>query len=132
MFPEDKKIKVLYIDDEVNNLLSFQSSFRRKYKVFIASSGAEGLNILNDERDIQVIIALLRERTFKEILDAPAVTDPRLQAITDGQGEQLTRAKLGHITTDLLAPEDSELVEIHAGKLGYLYSAHDCAALLRR
>ena len=56
MFPEDKKIKVLYIDDEVNNLLSFQSSFRRKYKVFIASSGAEGLNILNDERDIQVII----------------------------------------------------------------------------
>jgi response regulator RpfG family c-di-GMP phosphodiesterase len=56
MYPEDKKIKVLYIDDEINNLLAFQSSFRRKYKIFIASSGAEGLNILNDERDIQVII----------------------------------------------------------------------------
>ena len=56
MYPEDKKIRVLYIDDEINNLLAFQSSFRRKYKIFIASSGAEGLNILNDERDIHVII----------------------------------------------------------------------------
>ncbi|MBS1747390.1 MAG: hybrid sensor histidine kinase/response regulator [Bacteroidetes bacterium] len=56
MYPEDKKIRVLYIDDEINNLLSFQAAFRRKYKIFIASSGAEGLNILNDEKDIQVII----------------------------------------------------------------------------
>ncbi len=56
MYPEDKKIRVLYIDDEINNLLSFQAAFRRKYKIFIASSGAEGMNILNDEKDIQVII----------------------------------------------------------------------------
>jgi len=56
MLSEDKKIRVLYIDDEINNLLSFQAAFRRKYKIFIASSAAEGLNILNDERDIQVII----------------------------------------------------------------------------
>jgi signal transduction histidine kinase len=56
MLSEDKKIRVLYIDDEVNNLLSFQAAFRRKYKIFIASSGAEGMNILNDEKDIQVII----------------------------------------------------------------------------
>lgn len=53
---EDKKISVLYIDDEINNLLSFQASFRRKYKIFIASSAAEGLQILNDEKDIHVII----------------------------------------------------------------------------
>jgi two-component system sensor histidine kinase/response regulator len=53
---EDKKIKVLYIDDEINNLLSFQAAFRRRYKIFIASSAAEGLNILNDENDINVII----------------------------------------------------------------------------
>ena len=56
MYSEDKKIRVLYIDDEINNLLSFQAAFRRKYKIYIASSGAEGLNILNDEKDIQVII----------------------------------------------------------------------------
>jgi len=56
MYSEDKKIRVLYIDDELNNLLSFQAAFRRKYKIFIASSGAEGLNILKDEQDIHVII----------------------------------------------------------------------------
>src|SRR3954471_15923377 len=56
MLSEDKKIRVLYIDDEINNLLSFQAAFRRKYKIFIASSSAEGLNILNDEKDIHVII----------------------------------------------------------------------------
>jgi len=56
MYPEDKKIRVLYIDDEINNLLSFQAAFRRKYKIFIASSGAEGMNILNEEKDIHVII----------------------------------------------------------------------------
>jgi two-component system, sensor histidine kinase and response regulator len=53
---EEKKIKVLYIDDEINNLLSFQALFRRKYKIFIASSAAEGINILKDENDINVII----------------------------------------------------------------------------
>ncbi|MFT4155925.1 hybrid sensor histidine kinase/response regulator [Parafilimonas sp.] len=56
MFAEDKKIRVLYIDDELNNLLAFQAGFRRKYKIFIASSAAEGIGILNDEKDIHVII----------------------------------------------------------------------------
>lgn len=57
MYPEEKKIRILYIDDEVNNLLAFQASFRRKYTIFTASSAAEGMNILNQERDIQLIIA---------------------------------------------------------------------------
>lgn len=57
MYPEDQKIRILYIDDEVNNLLAFQASFRRKYTIFTASSAAEGMNMLNEEKDIQVIIA---------------------------------------------------------------------------
>lgn len=54
MRPEDK-IAVLYIDDETNNLLSFQATFRRRYKIFTASSAAEGMGVLNNE-NIQVII----------------------------------------------------------------------------
>lgn len=54
---EEKKIKVLYIDDEKNNLLSFQAAFRRRYAVSIADSPAEGMRILNEEQDINVIIA---------------------------------------------------------------------------
>jgi signal transduction histidine kinase len=53
---QDEKISVLFIDDESNNLLSFQATFRRKYKVFLANSPAEGMGILNKEQ-IQVIIA---------------------------------------------------------------------------
>lgn len=56
MYSEDKKIRVLYIDDEQNNLLSFQATFRRKYKIFTATSAAEGLNVLGNENDIHVII----------------------------------------------------------------------------
>ncbi len=52
----DEKISVLYIDDESNNLLSFQATFRRKYRVHTATSAAEGMGILNTE-DIHVIIA---------------------------------------------------------------------------
>lgn len=54
---DDKRIRLLYIDDENNNLLSFQASFRRKYQVFTASSAAEGLKLLNEVPDIHVVIA---------------------------------------------------------------------------
>ncbi len=52
----DSKIKVLYVDDETNNLLAFQAGFRRHYEIFTATTVAEGLGILNDN-DIQVVIA---------------------------------------------------------------------------
>jgi len=51
----DKKIKVLYDDDESNNLLAFQASFRRIFEVHTANSSAEGMRILNDH-DIHVVI----------------------------------------------------------------------------
>mgnify|MGYP001428273117 CR=1 FL=1 len=49
------KIRVLYVDDEEHNLISFKASFRRIFKVFIALSAEEGREILEKE-DIQVII----------------------------------------------------------------------------
>lgn len=56
MNPMESKIRVLYIDDEPNNLLSFQASFRRHYEIYTAETVSDGLNILND-KDIQVILA---------------------------------------------------------------------------
>ncbi|MBW3544366.1 MAG: hybrid sensor histidine kinase/response regulator [Bacteroidetes bacterium] len=49
------KAKVLYIDDEENNLLVFKSSFRRYYEIFTAISGEEAMKIIRDH-DIAVII----------------------------------------------------------------------------
>ena len=52
----DGKIRVLYVDDETNNLLAFQAGFRRHYEIFTASNVAEGLAVLN-ENEVHVILA---------------------------------------------------------------------------
>lgn len=49
-------VRVLYIDDEENNLQAFKASFRRLYEIYTATSAAEGLKILQNI-NIQVIIA---------------------------------------------------------------------------
>lgn len=50
-----EKIKVLYVDDEEHNLMSFKATFRIKYKVFTAISGEEAIKIMDSE-SIDVII----------------------------------------------------------------------------
>lgn len=49
------KISILYVDDEENNLISFKATFRLKYKVFTAISGADAIEIL-EKNLIHVII----------------------------------------------------------------------------
>ncbi|MFM9021777.1 MAG: hybrid sensor histidine kinase/response regulator [Sediminibacterium sp.] len=49
-------IRVLYVDDELNNLLSFQAAFRRHFEIFIATTASEGLQIL-EQNEVEVIIA---------------------------------------------------------------------------
>ena len=51
----DKKIAILYVDDEENNLFSFKAVFRVKYQVFTAISGDEALKIMG-EKPIEIII----------------------------------------------------------------------------
>jgi signal transduction histidine kinase len=51
-----EKVRVLYIDDEVNNLQSFKALFRKDYEIFIAESGAEAKLIL-DAEPMHVIIS---------------------------------------------------------------------------
>ncbi len=52
----NSKIKVLYVDDEENNLMSFKACFRIKYDVHIAISAMVALEILDKHPDIQVVI----------------------------------------------------------------------------
>lgn len=49
------KISILYVDDEENNLISFKATFRLKYKVFTAISGADAIDIL-EKNTVHVII----------------------------------------------------------------------------
>ncbi len=52
----DTDIKVLYIDDEPNNITSFKAAFRRTFTIFTAESAAEGREILEKE-PIDVILS---------------------------------------------------------------------------
>jgi two-component system, sensor histidine kinase and response regulator len=51
------KIKVLYIDDEQNNLVSFKASFRFDYNVYIANNTDEAISHLRQNPDISVILS---------------------------------------------------------------------------
>ena len=52
---KEKVINVLYVDDEMINLKSFNASFRRIFNVFTARDAEEGRKII-DENNIHVVI----------------------------------------------------------------------------
>ena len=68
---EKEKIKILYIDDEVNNLSTFKANFRKLYDVYTAESAAEGRKIL-ETTEIEIIITDQRmpEMTGVEFLES--------------------------------------------------------------
>ena len=51
----EKKIKILYVDDELHNLNAFKALFRREYDILTAESGEEGLRILG-EHAVDIIL----------------------------------------------------------------------------
>ncbi len=50
-----KKIKVLFVDDERQNLVSFKATFREKFEVFIAASGPEAIELL-EKNSVHIIV----------------------------------------------------------------------------
>lgn len=73
----NNKINILYVDDEVNNLVSFKAAFRIKYNIYIAISGEEAIKIL-DNNDINIIITDQRmpQMTGVEFLESILETHP--------------------------------------------------------
>lgn len=51
----DKVVEVLYVDDEINNLISFKANFRYSCKVHVAQSTAEAEEILGNNPSIRII-----------------------------------------------------------------------------
>lgn len=50
-----EKIKILYVDDEPDNLIGFKASLRLDYQIFTATSVPEAINCLNNEPHIRII-----------------------------------------------------------------------------
>jgi response regulator RpfG family c-di-GMP phosphodiesterase len=55
LMDKEKNIKILYIDDEINNLFAFKSNLRHDYNVLTTSNLDEVWEILNKNQDIRVI-----------------------------------------------------------------------------
>ena len=51
------KPKLLYVDDEVVNLMLFKAIFSKKYEVLIAENGILGLEILKENESICIVIS---------------------------------------------------------------------------
>jgi two-component system sensor histidine kinase/response regulator len=51
------KPKILIVDDEEQNLVSFKASFRRIYHVYTAQSADEGMQVLRTENGICVVVS---------------------------------------------------------------------------
>ena len=67
---EHKKIKVLYIDDEENNLSAFKAAFRRLYKITTSISANEAKKILKNESfDIIISDQRMPNMTGVELLE---------------------------------------------------------------
>ncbi len=56
MITPEAKIKIVYVDDEENNLLSFKATFRKKYDVLTAISAADAIKLLEEHVDIAIIV----------------------------------------------------------------------------
>ncbi|MBS1529580.1 MAG: hybrid sensor histidine kinase/response regulator [Bacteroidetes bacterium] len=50
-----EKIKVLYIDDETDNLTGFKAAFRTEYRILLAENAAQAIEHLAKNADIRVI-----------------------------------------------------------------------------
>ena len=54
------KKKVLYVDDEYPNRITFQITYRNDVDIILADSADDALEILEEEKDIEVVITDLR------------------------------------------------------------------------
>lgn len=67
----NNKITILYVDDEMNNLISFKAVFRIKYNVLTAISGEEAKKILkNNTVDIIITDQRMPNMTGVEFLES--------------------------------------------------------------
>jgi two-component system, response regulator, stage 0 sporulation protein F len=52
-----EKHKILYVDDEIINLQLFKLVFSNKYEIITAENGVKGLELLDKNQDISIVIS---------------------------------------------------------------------------
>jgi response regulator RpfG family c-di-GMP phosphodiesterase len=112
-----KKIAILYVDDEENNLLSFKATFRIKHHVLTALSGDEALKILaNTHVDIIITDQRMPEMTGVEFLEKVLENYPEpMRILLTGYAdmnavvEAVNKGKIFHYVTKPWNEEELDL-----------------------
>jgi len=75
-----EKVKILYVDDEPINLEVFHMLFMKKFNVLIAKSGREGLNLIKQENDINLVISDMKMPVMNglEFINLARAQDPNV------------------------------------------------------
>ena len=115
---EIEKRKILYLDDEIDNLDVFEYSFSREYQLFLASNIAEARKILH-ENTIEVIITdyKMPEMTGVEFLESIHKDNPHcIRIILTGFHDyeivvnSINRAKIFQFVTKPWKKQDFKIV----------------------
>ncbi len=100
----DKRIRVLFVDDEEGNLRAFKSNFRREMDVLVASSGQDALALLEHEQ-VHVIIS-----------------DQRMPGMTGSEFLAIARERHPQVMRMLLTGYADLEAVIHAVNQGGIYA----------
>lgn len=124
---DEKKIKVLYIDDEINNLTAFKANFRKLYDVYTAESAAEGRKIL-ESVEIEIVLTDQRmpEMTGVEFLESiiPEFPNPIRMLLTGYTDMQalIDAVNKGQIYRYINKPWDEEELKMFINQAFELYT----------
>lgn len=119
---QEKKVNILFIDDEENNLISFKAVFRLKYNVFTAIDADEAMKIL-DTQTIEIIITDQRmpNVTGTEFLEKVLVKYPEpMRILLTGYSdvaalvEAVNKGKIFHYLTKPWNEEELDATIIRA------------------
>jgi len=118
----DKKYHILYVDDEKQNLISFRATFRKNYHIYLAQSGKEAIDILQ-QQPVDLIISDQRMpgmtgvELFEQIL--PEFPNPIRMVITGYSDIQsvinaINKGKVYYYITKPWNPDELKLIIDHA------------------
>src|ERR1700754_5234555 len=73
-----EKIKILYVDDEPDNLVGFKASLRLDYQILTAVNIPQAINCLNNNPEIQIIFCDQRmpDKTGVEFFEEIRISHP--------------------------------------------------------
>ena len=97
-----KGFRILFVDDEEQNLITFKATFRRDYEIYTAKSGKEGLEIL-----------------AKQMIDL-VITDQRMPQMTGVEFLERIDADYPHVIRMLLtgySDIDAVIEAINTGRI---------------